>query len=266
MVKGRPFLEILASSLHGDYKFPILELLVFLFLLSSFVFASLGFGSLEAPEEYFVYHITGSLMGMPLFIFAMLLFRNIASGIGNDLEKGTMQTILAYPLKRRSILTAKLISAFGVATLVFLGTQFSALWILAPDMVGPHLQVVLLTYVEYLSLPLLVASLTLLLTLLLKKGTLGVVFGLMMFFLFGILSSLVSLVAYATNSVLPLQLYSVVAPQVATDFYYGSLLPMGHVFWAPSFSEVLLYTGAGYGITALILFLSYLYFSRRLDT
>jgi len=265
MGKCKPFLEILSSSLHGDYKFPILEFLAFLFLLSSFVFTSFGFSSSEVPEEYFVYRMTSSLMGLPLFIFAMLLFKNISSGIGNDLEKGTMQTILAYPLKRRSILTAKLISAFVAATLLFLGMQFSALYILAPDMVAPHLQVVLLTYVAYMSLPLLVASITLLLTLILRKGTLAVVIGLMLFFLFSTLSSLVSLAAYAMDSLLPLQLCSLLVPNIVMDSYYSSLQPMANIFWRPSFSEALLYSGTGYCFTAVILLLSYLYFSRRLN-
>jgi len=194
----------------------------------------------------------------------MLLFRNVASGIGNDLERGFIQTILAYPLKRRWILTAKLISAFAVATVLFLGMQFSALCILAPDMVAPHWQVVLLTYATYLSLPLLVASLTLLLTLLLRKGGLAVIIGFMMFFLFSILSSLVSVLSQATNSFLPLQLCSPITPYIAMDFYYSSLQPTAHVFWTPSFSEVLSYIGVGYGITTLIFILSYIYFSRRL--
>ncbi len=116
MRKPRPFLEILSSSLQGDYKFPILEFLAFLFILSSFVFTNIGgWGSTGATEQFIVFAIIRSLMGLPLFILVMLLLKNIASGIGNDLEKGTIQTLLAYPLKRRSILTAKLLSAFGMA-------------------------------------------------------------------------------------------------------------------------------------------------------
>jgi ABC-type transport system involved in multi-copper enzyme maturation permease subunit len=266
MRKGKPFLEILASALQGDYKFPIPEFLTFLFLLSSFVFASFGgIASPGTPEEYFVFHMTNSLMGLPLFILAMLLFRNIASGIGNDLEKGIIQTFLAYPLKRRSILTAKLLSAFGVAILLFLGTQISALYILAPDMVVPNLQVVLLTYVAHLSFAFFVGSVTLLLTLLFRKGSLGVITGIMLFFFFSILLSLVSFLAQAMNSLLPLQLYSLIAPSLSVSYYYGSLHPRAHVLWAPTLSEVLLYIGAGYGITVLIFFLAYLYFCRRLN-
>jgi len=37
------------------------------------------------------------------------------------------------------------------------------------------------------------------------------------------------------------------------------------VFWTPSFTEALLYVGAGYALTTFILFLSYFYFCRRLN-
>jgi len=266
MRKPRPFLEILSSSLQGDYKFPILEFLAFLFLLSSFVFTNIGgWGSTGAPQEYVVFSIIRSLMGLPLFILVMLLLRNIASGIGNDLEKGTLQTLLAYPIKRRSILTAKLLSAFGVALILFLGIQISALYILTPDMVIPNLPVVLLSYAANISFALFIASVTLLIALILRRGSLGVIVGIMFFFLFGILASLVSFVSQAMNSVLPMQLYSLVSPSFCLDFYYGSLQPNVHVFWAPSFSEALLYIGSGYGISAFFFLLSYLYFCRRLN-
>lgn len=266
MGKGKPFLEILASALHGDYKFPIPEFLTFLFLLSSFIFASFGgFASPEIPEEYFVFFMTNSLMGLPLFILVMLLLKNITTGIGNDLEKGIIQTILAYPLKRRSILTAKLLSAFGVAILLFLGAQVSALCILAPDMVVPNLSVVFLTYVANISFALFIASITLLMTLVLRKGSLAIVIGIMFFFFFIILSDLVSVLARAMNAVLLMQLYSLITPSLAVGSYYRSLRFKVNILWAPSFSEILLYIGVAYGIIAFILLLSYFYFCRRLN-
>jgi len=266
LARGKPFLEILASSLHGDYKFPIPEFLAFLFLLSSFVFASFGgFGSTGVAEEYFVFFMINSLMGLPLFILVMLLLRNITSGIGNDLEKGTIQTIFAYPLRRHSILTAKIFSAFAAAVILFLGTQISALYILAPDMVAPNLSVVLLAYVAKLSVAIFIGSMTLLLTLILRRGSLAIVIGILFFFLFSIMTSLVSFLAQAISSPLPLQLYSLIDPSLAIDFYYSSLQFGVHTLWAPSLSEGVLYMGAGYGLTASFLFLSYFYFCRRLN-
>ena len=264
MKRGKPFIEILGSALHGDYKFPILEILTFLFIFSSFVFASFGgFGG--GSGEYFVLFMVTSLMGLPLFILVMLLLKNIGSGIGNDLEKGIVQTIFIYPLRRRSVLSAKLVSAFGMAILLFFVAQMSALLILAPDMVVPNLGLVLLAYLAGVGSALLIASLCLLTTLILRRGSLAVVVGIMLFFLFGILGSLTSFLATAMHSPLPIQLYSIVTPITAIEHHYWSIRPDAHTNWAPSYPEALMYVGASYAITASILVLSYLYFCRRFN-
>jgi ABC-type transport system involved in multi-copper enzyme maturation permease subunit len=264
--RGKPFIEILGSALNGDYKFPILEILTFLFLFSSFVFAGFGgFGGFGASDEYFVLFMATSLMGLPLFILVMLLLKNIGSGIGNDLEKGIVQTILVYPLRRRSVLSAKLVSALGTAILLFFGAQISALLILAPDIVVPNLGLVLLAYLAGVGSALLVASLCLLTTLILRRGSLAVVVGIMMFFLFGILGSLTSFLATAMHSPLPIQLYSIVTPITAIEHHFWSLQPDAHTNWAPSYPEALMYVGASYAITVSILVLSYLYFCRRFN-
>ena len=40
--KGHPFLEILAASIHEDFRFPILEVFAFLYAISTFAFLGLG--------------------------------------------------------------------------------------------------------------------------------------------------------------------------------------------------------------------------------
>lgn len=265
MKKSKPFLEIFALALHENYRFPILEVLAFLFTLSTFAFASFEGFRMGAPEKYLAFRTVNSLMGLPLFILVMLLLKNVAYGVGNDLEKGTIQTILAYPLKRRSILTAKLLSAVGIAVLLFLSIQINVLFILAPDMMAVNLTTILLTYLANLSFAFFMASVTLLMTLTLKKGSLALVIGIVLFFLFGVLTNLVSFLSQAIDSPLPIQLYSLITPSFALDNYYTSVQLHAHVFWAPSFSEVLLYIGAGYGVTAFLFFLTYLFFCRRLN-
>jgi hypothetical protein len=67
MGKGKPFLEIFASILHDDYRFPILEIFAFLYTLGPFVFAT--FGSYFIPDESIAYMLTSSLLGTPTFFF-----------------------------------------------------------------------------------------------------------------------------------------------------------------------------------------------------
>ena len=157
MGKGKPFLEVLFSAIHEDYRFPFLELFAFLYALGTFVFASFGVtigaqGTVQGTaNEVITYGAVNSILSLPLLIFIILIFKNIAHGLGNDLEKGIIQTYFSYPLKRLGILTAKLLSALGVALLLFLGIQISGLYILAPDIVLPQLGTVLLTYAANLS-------------------------------------------------------------------------------------------------------------------
>jgi len=264
--KGRPFLEVFSSAVHEDYRFPILEIFAFLYALGTFAFASFApMMSAGATGELWAYSVTSSLLGMPLFIFIILIFKNIAYGLGSDIEKGIIQTFFSYPLKRLSILSAKLLSALGIALLLFFSIQISALYVLAPDIVAPHLSTLLLTYAASLSSPLQIAGIILLVTLILRRGGLALVLGIILYFAFGIIQSLAMFVAFATNSPLILQIISVLSPNVVLGRYYQTYVPFGTgEFWIPTFTEVFSYIGASYVIVASLFLVGYLYFCMRL--
>jgi len=267
MGKGKPFLEVFSSALHEDYRFPILEIFAFLYALGTFVFAS--FGPAMSPQglmkpEAMAHSLTTSILGLPLFIFIILIFKNVAYGLGGDLEKGIIQTYFSYPLKRRGILTAKLLSALGIALILFLTIQISALYVLAPDIVSPYLGTVLLTYAANLSPSLFLTGIILLVTLTLRKGGLALVMGIVLYFAISIIGAIAMLVASSTGSPLALQIISVISPLIVLSRYYSASVPVGGELWTPTFSEVLIYTGASYVIVAFLFFLGYLYFSRRL--
>jgi hypothetical protein len=140
------------------------------------------------------------------------------------------------------------------------------LYIIAPGIVMPYLGTVLLTYAASLSFPLFVAGLILLVTLVLRRGGIALVAGIMLYFAMSIVQGLLSFVAYATKSILGLQIISVLSPNVALGTYYGILQssPLGQP-WTPSFTEVLGYVGASYAITVLVFLLGYAYFTRRMN-
>jgi ABC-type transport system involved in multi-copper enzyme maturation permease subunit len=261
--KAKPFLEVLSSALHEDYRFPFLELFAFLYALGTFVFASFGvtMTAQSATSEAVAYGVVNSILSIPLFIFLILIFKNIAYGLGSDLEKGIMQTYLSYPLKRRRILTAKLLSALGIALILFLGIQISALYILAPDVILPQLGTVLMTYTASLSYPLLIAGVMVLLTLGLRRGGISLVVGIVLYFAMSIIQGIATVFAVATESPVGLQMISMFAPSLALQQYYVGVFE----FWKPAFSEVILFTGVSYVIVAFVFFLGYIYFSRRLN-
>ena len=59
-----------------------------------------------------------------------------------------------------------------------------------------------------------------------------------------------------------IEIISAISPSLVLQQYYLGILGD---FWAPAFSEVLLYTGVSYVIVAFVFVLGYIYFSRRLN-
>lgn len=267
MGKGKPFLEVLASAMHEDFRFPFLELFAFLYTLGTFALANFTVGvySQVGTNEAVAYAVTSSLIGGSLIIFIILIFKNVAYGLGSELEKGIIQTYFSYPLKRWAILTAKLLSGIGVSLLLFLGIQISALYILAPDIVLPQFSTIILTYAANLSYPLFISAIMLLLTLKLRRGGIGLVLGIVLYFGMGIASSIAFFVALATESALGLQIISVISPTSALQYHYGGLAGLSSSLWTPTLAETMLYIGGSYVIVVALFILGYIYFSRRLN-
>lgn len=265
MGKGRPFLEVFTSALKENYRFPILEVFAFLYAIATFLFAALGATFSAQSSEAFAHNLVNSMTGFPLFIFVVLILVNTAYGLGNDVEKGVIQTLLSYPLKRRTVLTAKLLSALGIALLLFLGIQVTALFLLTPDIITHYFGTVLLSYLASLSTAFLIAGIVLVVALVLKRGGLAVVIGIVLYFALSIMSTLVSFIVY-TGSDLPFRIYAVIAPNLVLSRYYGGgFVPIFSTgIWTPSFSDVLLYVGASYILVAFVFVLGYVYFDRRL--
>lgn len=264
--KGKPFLEVLASALNEDYRFPILEIFIFLYALGTFTFASFAgaLSTMRASHEAVAYSLTSSVLGVPLFMFFVLVLKNLAFGFGSDIEKGVIQTYLSYPLKKHHILSAKLLSAIGLALIILLGVQISALYLLAPDVVADFFGTVLLTYAANISPVLLISGIILWATLLIKRGGLTVVFGIIFYFVFSVASSVAMIVAFATGSPTPLKVISLFYPStVLGRFYNVTFYPGMREVWSPTFLEVVLYIGASYIITAFVFATAYIYFCRR---
>jgi len=266
MRRSRPFLEVFACAVKEDHRFPILEVFALVFTFG--VFAILDLEAYAWNGEVFAYRLVSSLWGFPLsIIFVILILKNIAYGLGSDLDKGVIQTLFSYPLTRRSILRAKLLSAVGVVLLLVVGIQVFALLLLVPDVITAHSSVVFLTYAANLCSPaLLLAGLVLLLTLLLKRGGLPLVFGVVSCLAFAIISPLVTSIASATGSDLAMRIWAVIDPNLALQSYYlGTAgLPYAARTWVPSFAEVILHLVAGFLIVAVIFIVAYRYFERRL--
>lgn len=261
--KGKPFLEVFSSALREDYRFPLLELYVFLYVLGTFVLTSFS-GSMYSyltSSEYSAYLTVSSSLNLTLMIFTILLFKNISFGVGSDIEKGIIQTYFAYPLKRWHILTAKLLSAIGISILILMSIQLLSLFVIAPGFIGAQIGSVFLTYAASLSFPLIIAAILLLVALITKKGSTALIIGIVSYFVIYVVSGIISSLSYAFNSALPAQIISFIYPATALNYYFSPSNPI----WAPTLSDVSLIICGSYVIAAVLFALSYYYFSRRLS-
>jgi len=193
------------------------------------------------------------------------IVKNIAYGLGSDLEKGIIHTLFSYPLKKGYILTARLLSALVIPLLLFLGISILGLFLFLPDVIRADPGTVALTYAAQLSPVLLTAGLLLLLALRLRRGVPALLSGLTLcFVLFVILDSIADSVAWGIGSDWSLKIYAVITPNLALQEYYVGTLGLSSQTWVPSFSEALLYVSAGYLLVAVVFIIAYVYFKRSL--
>jgi ABC-type transport system involved in multi-copper enzyme maturation permease subunit len=269
--KGKPFLEVLSATLHEDYRFPVLEVFAFLYVLGTFALASFGVISTVSQTSlraYSAFSLVNSIAGVTSFstlILLVLVLKNVAYGFGSDLERGTIQSYLTYPLKRRSVLTAKLVSALGVSLLLFVTVQTTALYIIAPQIVSSYLSTVVLSYLANFAFFLIVISITILLTMIVKKGAVTLIFGIILYFGLYISVSFASSISFASHSALAQQIVSCFAPSNALGLYLTSNSLSIRSIWVPAYADVLSFIIISYVIVAAVLALSYYYFSRRLN-
>jgi ABC-type transport system involved in multi-copper enzyme maturation permease subunit len=260
--KGNPFLEVLASALNEEYRFPILEIFAVIFVAGTLINSqSLVYvrEELLSPEAL-VYSKIAPFMTLSLLQLVIVL-KNIAYGLGSDLEHGTIQTYLSYPLKRRSFLTARLLSSVGVPVLLLLGIQMFTILIIALDTISSNPSLVALTIVAFLGHPLLLIGVAFVLALVFKKGRVALFGGVLSYF--GILMFTVNL-AYMGGVMgydFLTKAFAVLMPFGAVSRYC-----MGGEGWIPSFTETLFYVGACYALVTLVFLLGYLYFEKRLET
>lgn len=271
--KGKPFLEVFSATLYEDYRFPILEVFAFLYVVGTFALAS--FGSISSISQtnlnaYSAFALVNSIAGITSFstlVLLLLVLKNVAYGFGSDLERGTIQTYFSYPLKRRSILTAKLVSALGVSLLLFVAVQTTALYIIAPQIVSSYLSTVALSYLANLAYFLIVVCITILLTMIVKKGAITLVIGMVLYFGLYLSVGFATLISYAVHSALAQQIISCFAPTTALSLYLSRTSTSIYVgnYWVPSYGAVISYIVISYAIVAVLLTFSYYYFSRRLS-
>ena len=260
--RGKPFVELAAIALQEDYRFPILELFAFFFALGVFLFGR--FAQAASTAEAAVNFVSMST-GTPLLIFLVVVWKNLAYGLGKDIESAVLQTYFSYPLSRARVFAARVLLSLGVAFVLFLSAQLVALYVLAPHLLAEQLSVLLLAYAAELGPALFLTALTLLLTLLIKRGGPSLIAGILAWFATSAVTGVLGFLAYATDATDLLRVLSVLSPMNAVMSYYRSALFLGASVWEPSFVEVLGALAANYALSLALFALAFWWFTRRLE-
>ena len=250
--------EVFDLTVHADYRFPQLEVFAFLCATGAFAF---GLGNVTLTHSgSFMLTLISNLMNVPLYVFLILVLKNLAYGLGNDLQKRKIRTLLSYQAK--NVWAAKFLSTLGIGLLLFFGVQLFALIIIAPAMILTDIGTVLLTYLANIGYVLLLTAIIFLVTMLLKRGVASLVVGILVYLAIGISIQVASSSALSTSSILPLQIISLLNPSTALIANYG--LASAKTAWAPTLAESAFYLIGNYLIIAFLFFLGYYYFCRWL--
>lgn len=257
--------------LRQDYSFPTLEVFAFLFVISILIgtYIIQGYNETYIAYSYFGASATISL---PILIFMILIWKNISFGLGGDFEKGVMQTFLTYPLSRTKMLGARLLSAIGVALGILSLAQFIVLSIIAPGFTSREAPTLILNYLSVLATPLLVTMIVLLVCVLAKSSGIPLIVGILLYFLFGLFLELfVGYAVQAQNHVL-LGVAYLLNPALAFQNFYSYNFNGGftgipnNALWAvPSFPLSLSYLAGNFAISIVLLFVSFVWFRKRLE-
>lgn len=270
--KWEAFFQILSVFLREDYKFPVLEIFAFLFVLSLLIFGSFNIGGPGNPASYLpMNYVGGSILSF--LVFLILIWKNLSTGFGGEFDKGVMQTFLVYPLSRRLILLARLVSAVGVAIGLLLLSQFTVLYLLVRGFFLSNLGAFSYLYLIALGDIFLITALVLLTTVLTKSASAPLVVGILLFFGISILSGFLTGYATQTSNYNLLVATFIIDPFLSLQTYFvpaalnlgGPILQLTTPFWAPTTQNVVPVVVANYVTSAMIVILSFLYFSRRVE-
>ena len=226
--RGSAFTELLSIYLHLDHRLPVLEASAFLLFSGVLLFSSVSSGDTYSAFSYMAGPAGLSLTSL---ILVVLILKNLASGWGNDFEKGTMQTFLTYPLSRGKAFLARLVSSLLVPLGLLTLAQFSVVFLIAPGFALAHFGSLLLGYLAALTTPLLVAAVVVLSVLWAKSGGVPFAIGLVVYFMMLIFTAFLLSIGY--NGGYPNLVWMVffLNPVYAFSSYFGN--PAGWGLGAP---------------------------------
>jgi ABC-type transport system involved in multi-copper enzyme maturation permease subunit len=260
--KNSAFTELLSIFLYLDHRLPVLEASAFLLFSGVLLFSSVSNGDASSA---FSYMAGPSGLSLTSLILVVLILKNLASGWGNDFEKGTMQTFLTYPLSRGKVLLARLISSLLVPLGLLTLAQFSVVFLIAPGFAEAQFGSLMLGFLTLLTTPLLIAAVVLLAVLWAKSGGVPFAIGLVAYFMMLIFTAFLLSIGY--NGGYPNLVWAVffLNPVYAFSSYFGNSGVYGYNTPVPTYAQAVGLLAANLILSLALLAVGALLFAKRTE-
>ena len=266
-VRSWPFLELLAMELKGTWRFPLPEVFVFLYAFLALMFGHMvrAAATLVAEEARLLLVINAS-SGMVGFITMILILKNIAYGLANEIRKGLVQTYLTYPIGRGRFLAIKVISGILVPVGMAAGSVVVFTALILPELALKHLDVFAMSLLGLVAGSLLSAALMLLSAVTVRRGGVSLAVSIGIIFAIQIASSILLMAASISGEEALWRAYYVLNPLYALMQHYrlAGLAPGAEVY-RPELWECYAYMAGYYAIVLALYLLTFIYFLRRFE-
>ncbi len=258
----RASMEILALDLSLSYRFPLAEIYMALYTFFLVIAAIPRSPIPMGLATYFIYLYFSTLL--PKFITNILIARNIAFGFASEIEKGLLQTILTYPIKRADLFIIKILSCIIIPYLFFNSSLILATYILYPEVIAYFGFKIILFSLAVTGSCILFGALALAASIFIKRGGASLGIGIAIYFALEIISAAAMFFAGVSRRIEYTYVLFILNPLLALASHYVMQLPF---IWTPqlSFYEALGYLILHYLISISILTGLTIYFTRRFE-
>jgi len=266
--RGWPTLELLALDLKEAWRFPIPELLAFLYVFFPLLFApTVRAAMITGPEARLLMGMNMA-SGLMSFITFIIILKNIAYGLANEIRKGLLQTYLTYPIGRGRLLALKVFTTVGVPVLyVLLGIWLFAL-VNLPELMAEHLGIFLTALAAAVGWVLFLSGLLLLIAILVRRGGPALGLGIGAWFGLSLLRTFLATAGGITGQEAYWHAYYVLSPSTALEDHYRSIyfVHAGPTSpFRPELWQCYAYLASHYALAASFFAAALIYFLRRFE-
>lgn len=262
----KALIELMDLEFMTSYRFPMLEILIIIYVPLALVIPSIGFSSSELESIFNTLTTSSSLVNL---ITMILIIKTVAYDIGASIERGYLTNILSMPLKRADVFLTKFIISGLVMIILWVYSQITALMIKIPSIAFKYPLETTLALLANLSPLIEFLMFTLAFTLIVKRGGVALGIAIALWFGLSIIGGILSFLVLTTKSKILLIISGIISSPalLLRAHYLGSMIPSPIIqnTIRIEFHEALLGLIGNYLVSLIIFILTLYYFMRRFE-